>query len=365
MTSLEAARTKFKKNMVRWGYMWALWAAILWGAWYVPGEAIWYEFPYINMAFNTNTEFLTAAAVITSLNAIAVLFFMFVWNGVLGKWKDYGRTLIQFRKVTKWYFLAGIFGGPMAIFGSFLAIGFIGGIFAAVAALMYPIVGAILANKWYGEKITRRAMIGIAAIIAGGIVVFAPGILSELQGGGSSAWLGYLGGLMAATGWGIEGAIAGRALDVTDPDVGLTLRFTGEVFWWLVVIIPFFMIFVDIPVLPMVAQTITGLPVAWLLLAGITFGFCYVSWYKSFPLIGVGRGQAIGDLYGLFAIIFISIFTLTMPEWNFVLGALIVIIGGFVMYTEKRDDEEIRSVSSDMPNNNDEVEVIRNVEKTP
>jgi drug/metabolite transporter (DMT)-like permease len=85
------------------------------------------------------------------------------------------------------------------------------------------------------------------------------------------------------------------------------------------------MIFVDVPVLPMIAQTMTILPVTWLLLAGITFGFCYVSWYKSFPLIGVGRGQAIGDLYGLFAIIFISIFTLTMPEWNFVLGVIIVI----------------------------------------
>jgi drug/metabolite transporter (DMT)-like permease len=361
MGSVIAARAKYKKSMVRWGYMWALWAAILWGAWYVPGSAIWYEFPYVAMAFETNAEFLTVAAVITTLNAIAVLFFMFVWTGVLGKWKDYGRTFVQFRKITKWYFLAAIFGGPMAIFGTFLAIGYIGGVFAAVAALMYPIVGSILANKWYGEKITRRAILGISAIIVGGVVVFAPGILSEIQGGGSNAWLGYLGGLMAAIGWGVEGAIAGRALDVTDPDVGLTLRFTGEVFWWLAIILPLFMIFVDVPVLPMIAQTMTILPIIWLLLAGITFGFCYVSWYKSFPLIGVGRGQAIGDLYGLFAIIFISIFTLTMPEWYFVLGGVIVIIGGFVMFTEKRDEEEIRSVNSDrikpLDNKNDE-EVI-------
>ncbi|MET3322271.1 UNVERIFIED_ORG: drug/metabolite transporter (DMT)-like permease [Peribacillus simplex] len=345
MNSVEAARTKYKQKMVRWGFMWALWAAILWGAWYVPGSAIWYEFPFTTLA-DTNAEYLTATAVITALNAISVLFFMFVWTGVLGKWKEYGRTLVQFRKITKWYFLAAIFGGPMAIFGSFLAIGYIGGIFAAVAALMYPIVGSILAYKWYGEKITRRAIIGIAAIIVGGIVVFAPGIIEEIKGSSSGAWLGYLGGLMAAIGWGVEGAIAGRALDVTDPDVGLTLRFTGEVFWWVAIILPFISIFMDAPVLKTILQTMTILPITWLLLAGITFGFCYVSWYKSFPLIGVGRGQAIGDLYGLFAIIFISIFTLTMPEWNFVLGALVVIIGGFVMFTEKRDEEEIRSVPS-------------------
>ncbi|MCH6268514.1 DMT family transporter [Neobacillus citreus] len=360
MNPVGAARAKYKNNMVRWGYMWALWAAILWGAWYVPGSAIWYEFPFSQMT-HSNSEYLTATAVITALNAISVLLFMFIWTGVLGKWKDYGRTLAQFRKITKWYFYAAIFGGPMAIFGSFLAIGYVGGIFAAVAALMYPIVGSFLANKWYGEKITRRAVLGIFAIVAGGLVVFAPGILEELQGSNSSAWIGYIGGLMAAVGWGIEGAIAGRALDVTDPDVGLTLRFTGEVFWWLAVILPLFMIFGNVPVLPVIAKTMSVLPITWLLLAGITFGFCYVSWYKSFPLIGVGRGQAIGDLYGLFSIIFISIFTLTLPKWNFVVGAIVVIIGGFVMFTEKRDEEEIRSVSVD---NKKDEEVMQYAENT-
>lgn len=345
MNSLEMARNKYKKSMARWGFMWAIWAAILWGAWYVPGNAIWYEFPYINMG-GSNAEFLTAAAIITTLNAMAVLIFMFIWVGVLGKWKEYGRTIVRFKKVSKWYFIAAIFGGPMAIFGSFLAMGYVGAIFAAVAGLMYPIVGSILANKWYNEKITRMTMIGISMIIIGGIVVFAPGILGELKGG-SGAWLGYLGGLMAAVGFGVEGAIAGRALDVTDPDVGLTIRFTGEVFWWVAIILPLFAIFGDISILTVISQTMTTLPLIWLAIAGVTFGFCYVSWYKSFPLIGVGRGQATADLYGLFSIIFVSIFTATMPEWNFMVGALIVIIGGFVMFTEKRDDEEIRSVPSD------------------
>lgn len=348
MSSLAAAKKKHGEKTVRWGFMWALWTAVLWGAWYIPGSAIWYEFPFGSMAMATNEEFLTVAAVISGLNATAVLLFMFIWLGVLGKLKDYGRTIVHFRKVTKWYFIAAIFGGLMAIFGSFLAIGFIGGVFAAVAGLMYPIVGSILANRWYGEKISRRAAIGIGLIVVGGLAVFAPGIMGEIQNS-SGAWLGYLGGLMAAIGWGVEGAIAGRALDVTDPDVGLTLRFTGEVFWWIAVVLPLFLLFGDVPILPMIAQTLTsGAALIWLLLAGITFGFCYVSWYKSFPLIGVGRGQAIGDLYGIFSIIFISIFTLTMPEWNFIIGALVVITGGFVMFTEKRDDLEVlRTVPSD------------------
>jgi drug/metabolite transporter (DMT)-like permease len=317
-----------------------MWTAILWGAWYVPGEAIWWEFPYIAMAFDTTAEFLTAAAVITTLNAIAVLLFMFIWMGVLGKVGDYVRTIRQFRNISKWYFFAAIFGGPMTIFGSFMAMGYIGGVFAAVAALMYPVVGSVAAFYWYNEKITQRAAFGILLVIAGGLVVFAPGIVAELQAG-TGAWLGYLGGLMAAVGWGIEGAIAGRALDVSDPDVGLPIRFTAEVFFWVAIILPFAAIVLGAPVMTMVVQTLTLWPIMLLLLAGVTFGFCYVSWYKSFPLIGVGRGQAIADFYGLYAIIFMAIFTLAMPEWNFLVGALIVIVGGFVMYTEKRDVLEV------------------------
>lgn len=339
MSKLDQARTKYRNNMVRWGFMWALWTAILWGAWYVPGSAIWYEAPFINMD-NSTGEFLLAAAVISALNAIFVLAFMFLWTGVLGKWADYGRTIRQMRHISKWYFGAAIFGGPMAIFGSFMAIGYIGGVFAAVAGLMYPIIGSIIAYKWYGEKITKRAMLGILTIIVGSLVVFAPGFISELKTG-SGAWLGYLGGLMAALGWGVEGAIAGRALDVSDPDVGLTIRFTGEVFWWVAIILPFASIFLDAPVLTVIFQALTIWPITWLILAGMTFGFCYVSWYKAFPLIGVGRGQAIGDLYGVMAIVFLTIFTLILPDWKFILGALIVISGGFIMYTEKRDVLEV------------------------
>ena len=49
------------------------------------------------------------------------------------------------------------------------------------------------------------------------------------------------------------------------------------------------------------------------MLLGLTFGFCYVAWYKSFPLIGVGRGQAIAALYGPFALVWLYVFTLNHP----------------------------------------------------
>ena len=131
---------------------------MLWGAWYVPGSAVWFEAPYVNLSYDTNAEFLLAAAVLTTFNAVAVLFFLFVWTGVLGKWGEYVRTIRQMRNISKWFFIGAIFGGPIAIFGSYLAIGYIGGAFAAISALMYPIIGATLANGGLNPVTGERAL---------------------------------------------------------------------------------------------------------------------------------------------------------------------------------------------------------------
>ncbi len=145
---------------------------------------------------------------------------------------------------------------------------------------------------------------------------------------------------MAAVGWGIEGAIAGKGLDISEPDVGLTLRFLGENIIWWIIIIPILAI-IGFPMYSYAIQAFEP-PLALLVLvfAGITFGFCYVSWYKSFPLIGVGRGQGIGNLYGFFAVIFIFLFFGDVPQWTILLGGTLCIIGSFVMFTEEAAEIE-------------------------
>ncbi|WP_446513547.1 hypothetical protein, partial [Photobacterium sp. DNB22_13_2] len=63
--------------------------------------------------------------------------------------------------------------------------------------------------------------------------------------------------------------------------------------------------------------------------------------YKSFPLIGVGRGQALGAFYAMFATIFTAVFTLQFPEWYFLIGLALVIFGGFVMVSESSENLEV------------------------
>ena len=335
--SLEDARQLERKKRVRFGYMMALFCAIFWGLWYVPGEAVWLINPFDNLnaaiAATDGDAMATVitAVLITGLNAIAVIVALLVWNGALGKLREMGRTVIQVRHCTKWFFLASIFGGPLAVLGSFLAMGFVGAAFAAVAGLMYPVVGSILSH-YTGQKISKRAILGILAIVAGGITVYAGGLIDDLANGGGSIW-GYVGGIMAAVGWGTEGVIASKGLDVAEPDIGITLRFVGEGIIWWVIAIPILTI-LGYPVLTYATQIFDPLTIGVLIMLGITFGFCYVTWYKSFTLIGVNRGQGIGNLYGICAVIFLFIFMGRVPDWTIALGGALCIIGSLVMFTE-------------------------------
>jgi len=346
---LQALRKLEHQRRVRYGYMWALFCAVLWGLWYLPGTVVWVLNPFDEMygeiaaGSGDSMALVITAVLITAFNALTVILALMVWNGVLGKFGEMKRTLKEFKPCSKWFFLASIFGGPIAILGSFIAMGFVGAAFAAVAALMYPVVGSILASQWYGEKISKRAAAGIFMIIVGGFVIFGGGLLSEL-GTGNVAWIGYIGGLMAAVGWGIEGAIAGKGLDIAEPDVGLTLRFLGENIIWWIIAVPLLAI-AGFPMVKYALLAFEPFTLMVLIFAGITFGFCYVTWYKSFPLIGVGRGQGIGNLYGLFAVIFVILFFGDIPSWTLLLGGAFCLAGSFTMFSE--DTSSLESLRGD------------------
>lgn len=324
----------FRRNQ-RWGFAWALWTALLWGIWYVPATALWSEQPYAAIGAGDTGLRLAATAVMTWIHAIAVFGFLALWNGVLGKLPDYLRTLVRFRGISRWYALASLCGGPLAIFGSCLAMGFVGPVFAAVTSLFYPVVGAVLARLWYHERISGRAAAGMCIIILGGLAIYGPGMFGEVHGGHSMAWLGYLGGIMSAIGWGCEGAVAGRAMDVSDPDVGIHCRFSFEVLFWGVLVLPALGWVGNFPVAGLLHDSVTNpRALLWIVLAAVCHAYCYTAFYKSFSLIGVGRGEAIGNLYAVFALVFIALFTLQLPAWYFLVGLVLTVAGSFVMFSE-------------------------------
>ncbi len=339
------------QKRVRYGYMMALFCALFWGIWYVPGTFIWNfeiveEFQgIVGERIGEDPAFLVAAILITGLNAAFVMLAYLIWNLYLGKAKfsEMKRSLVELRACTKYYMLGAICGGPLAILGSFIAMGYIGGAFAAVAALAYPVIGTLLSTTWLGQKVSRRALSGILIIVIGSITIYATGLITEIQAGGSL--VGYIGGLMALCGWGIEGAVAGKGLDVSEPDIAITLRFGLEnVIWW-VIAIPALAL-MSFPVYEYAFKLLAD-PVILLsfVMLGLTFGFCYVTWYKSFPLIGVGRGQGIGSLYGICAVIFLILFIGVdaaigvdmTSKVSLIAGAILCTVGTLIMFTEKTD----------------------------
>jgi EamA-like transporter family. len=331
------------KKRVRLGYLMAIFCAIFWAIWYIPGNLAWELDPFVGMldaiesgGHSSNAAMLVVAVLITGLNALTVVLALSIWNLYLGKFKEMKRTIIELKGCTKYYFFGAICGGPIAILGSFIAMGFIGGAFAAVAALAYPVIGTIVSSSWLGQKISRRALSGIFIIIIGSITIYVIPMISELTSG-DAQMMGYIGGLMALCGWGIEGAVAAKGLDVSEPDVGIQIRFMLEaVIWWVIAIPVLFL--VGFPMYEFAAQIFEPIVFLVLIMMGITFGFCYVAWYKSFPLIGVGRGQGIGSLYGIFAVIFIFMFTGGTPDWWVLAGGILCVAGTLIMFTENAED---------------------------
>ena len=149
-----------------------------------------------------------------------------------------------------------------------MAMGFIGPIFAAISSLFYPDIGAIITRLWYKEKISKRAAIGMCIIIFGGMVIYGPSLFGEMDASNPNACLGYLDGIMSTIGWGTEGAVAGRTMDVSDPDVGIHCRFSFEILFWGILILPALMILTDLPIKDLIIGTLThSKAMLWIVLA--------------------------------------------------------------------------------------------------
>jgi drug/metabolite transporter (DMT)-like permease len=356
------------KKKFKFGVVAALLCAIYWGVWYVPGYAIWYMPDFLpQLQFNivssgtgsydavseafSDEVCLMACILLCLVNAIIDTLILFIWNGALGKIGELKRTFVEFKAANIYFVYAGICGAG-AVFGTYVAAQFLNPGFAAVAGVLYALVGTIMSVLYLHQKVTKRGYIAVIIMIVGAFVLFAGTIFSGQES--SNMALGVLGGAMCAICWGLEGTFAGKALDYCEPDCGIQLRFFWEMVLWIIVCvvlaaagIPIFStlgaIFADPTILLVV------------ILLGFSFAWCYVTWYKSFPFIGVARGQAIGSLYAACSIVFMVIFfgvknaiggtDLVQYVLPTIGGLIICLFGSYLIATE--DAEGLVSLKDD------------------
>ena len=88
---LKALKKEESKRKVSKGYMWALFCAVFWGIWYLPGTVVWVLNPFDEMfstiakASGNGVSLVVTAVLITAFNALTVMLALMLWNGVLGK----------------------------------------------------------------------------------------------------------------------------------------------------------------------------------------------------------------------------------------------------------------------------------------
>ena len=84
----------------------------------------------------------------------------------------------------------------------------------------------------------------------------------------------------------------------------------------------------------------------WILMDAMTLGLCYVMQYKAMPLLGIGRTLALASLYVPVSVVALYVFCGVQPEFTFLVGVVIAVVGTFVMYWERGSIEDsVRDIS--------------------
>jgi len=345
---------KENKNRVKWGFIWAILCAITWGLGYIPMTVVWGVGPIgDNLAgyFDGSSSYLIAGVIIAGFQAImCAVVLLIVWSATNGKFKESIKTFTHV-KISKWLLLASLFGGPCAVYGSTLAIGYIGPSFAAGMGLLSAITGVVIGRIFFKERISQKTILGIILLLVGGIIILNPAdMLDNIKNSADGAIYGYIGCLMSIIGWGVEGAFAAKAIDITDADSSQPVRYMWESVVWICILFPVIGVIAGpSDFFGALFDCITNTSfVFWTIMAALTLGMCYACMYKCYPLIGVGRTLSMTALYVPLQIVFILVFMGIMPTYLLVVGTVTCVAGMFVMYWESG------SISESLRNNGGE-----------
>lgn len=219
-----------------------------------------------------------------------------IYNGVRGNLKKVWHAAFG-TKGGKFVMLAAVIGGPVGMTGYVLAINYMGASIGAVASAIFPAIGAILAYFFLKEKMQWYRWVFLFATLLG---VYGLSYSPEVQI--KDFWLGIIGALMCAFGWGIEAVILAKCMQ--DPEVkdeyALQIRQTTSAIVYGAVLLP---------ILHGWGFTISLFSgTGWLLpviaLAAFFATLSYLCYYKAISQIGASKAMALNVTYAAWAIVF-------------------------------------------------------------
>lgn len=242
-----------------------------------------------------------------------------IFNGARG---NLGNVWRAFRtKSGKWVVLAAVIGGPIGMTGYVLAINYMGASIGAVASAIFPAIGAILAYFLLKEKMQWYRWVFLIVTLLG---VYGLSYSPDLDV--KNFWIGTIGALMCAFGWGIEAVVIAKGLQ--DPEVkdeyALQIRQTTSALVYGIIILPL------LKGWGLTIQLFTS-RTGWLLPVIVVAAFfattSYLCYYKAIYRIGASKAMALNVTYAAWAIVF----TVVLLRDTSVLTPLTVICGLIVL----------------------------------
>lgn len=279
----------------------------------------------LGMALNMSPLIATEQAVF--LAPFAATFFhdafsallMLVCNAIRGNLKRLG----AFLKTKNFLFLvlASAVGGPVGMTGYVMAVKFMGPSVGAVASAIYPAVGTVLAFFFLKEKVKWYQWLFLVAALLG---VYGLSYSPDMNV--SNAFLGILGALMCAFGWGIEAVILAKCLKAPEMknETVLWIRQSVSCLVYGIIILP------AIGGAGFAADLLTektGALLPTVFLAALCASASYLFYYRTIAKVGASRAMALNITYTAWAIVF----TVILLKDTSVLNPLTLICAGVVV----------------------------------
>lgn len=290
---------------------------------------------------STEQAIVLAPFVSTFLHDFFSAIYSWIYNAIRGNFKKSLKVVKT--KSFKWVVLASAIGGPIGMTGYILSISYMGASIGAIASAIFPAIGAILARIFLKEKMKWYQWIFLLACLGG---VYGLSYSPDINI--TNFWLGLIGTLMCAIGWGVEAVIIAHGLkdpEMTD-EIALQTRQTTSCLIYAALILPIMKGW------GFTISLFNFITTKWLIpliaLAAIFGTASYICYYASIRKIGASKAMALNVSYVAWAIVFGLIVSrdISSVSWVTIVCGIAVLVCGILAATDFKNFKKASKLDS-------------------
>jgi drug/metabolite transporter (DMT)-like permease len=315
------------------GVLYGIYSACLLAATGSGEWVAWYE-GYVDGAFtNLAVTFLMGCLILGALGSGINDFISAVWMvgkaAAKGKLGDLCRCLKS--RPGAVMIACALIGGPVASTAYLIALTMAGPVATPVSALC-PAVGALIGRLFFRQRLNARIVAGILICVTATFMIGSTAF-GELEID-TMFLTGLLIALVAAIGWGVEGAVAGFGTSVMDFEIAIAIRQLTSGIATLFILLPIlFLMAPGTDYMAMLSSAfggdmllpgtwMLGAPVAFFLISGLAAGLSFGYWYKGNSMCGAALGMACNGGFSFWVPFFSFLICGLYLGWGFNDGAL-------------------------------------------